>query len=305
MEQEIIVNKRNTPVKWWRDYFTWLFVILLIAGFVVSSLESGDWISGSVFIPGIGIMVILVIYLSRKLVPEPLDIPHPSLETCIVLGWLAIFFILDMVTKGNVPLGNEFGRWLWFIVLPLAFLYLARKREGGIKSLLGSIGLHRPGKVVLLGLVAYIVMIPVIPVIVPEDQLKEFTELFGNPLSALGMLLLAFVLSLLTAATTEEVLFRGLLQSRLARVTGNEVRACLITAFIFGIYHLPYAYYSEYWPTQGNLAWAVSSVLSEQMLTGLLLGVMWIRTRNILVPILFHALVNTMPIMTSLHFFGP
>ena len=84
--------------------------------------------------------------------------------------------------------------------------------------------------------------------------------------------------------------------------TQNNKSGILITAFLFGIYHLPYAYFSADWPPHGDFVWGLSSVLAEQMVAGALLGILWWRTRNIAAPVLLHALVNTAAIMTSLNF---
>jgi membrane protease YdiL (CAAX protease family) len=39
-------------------------------------------------------------------------------------------------------------------------------------------------------------------------------------------------------------------------------------------------------------------------MTGVVLGLLWWRTRNLAAPVLFHALVNMVAIMSSLHFGG-
>jgi membrane protease YdiL (CAAX protease family) len=290
--------------KWWVDPVTWVFTALAAVGFIVSSIQSSDWLSGILFIIMILLAVVLVLFLSRKMIPESLEITQPSREILIAGAWLVIFLVTDFLTKGERFTSNEFSKWLWFIILPIALIYISRRQKHSFQNLLRSIGFQREGlkKKLLLSLAAFVVMIPAIPFIVPEAQLQKFLDLFQKPLSAAGLLLLSFVLSFLTAALTEEIFFRGIIQSRLAKYLGNEWRACLITAFLFGIYHLPYAYYLKDWPTHGNFLWAVSSVLQEQMIAGLLMGVLWFRTKNIFVPVLYHALVNLMPIMTSLHF---
>jgi membrane protease YdiL (CAAX protease family) len=82
----------------------------------------------------------------------------------------------------------------------------------------------------------------------------------------------------------------------------SELRSCLIIAVLFGLYHLPYAYFSADWQSHGNLGWALAGVLTEQTIAGLILGVLWIRTRNLGSSILLHALIDLLPAMTMLHF---
>jgi membrane protease YdiL (CAAX protease family) len=38
------------------------------------------------------------------------------------------------------------------------------------------------------------------------------------------------------------------------------------------------------------------------MITGLVLGILWLRTHNIAAPVLFHTLINTVAIMSMLKF---
>ena len=291
------------PATWWHDPFLWVFICLVGIGSVVSSIESAGWLSSLLFIPAIILAVIVVLYLSRKLTPLPIEIHRPALECWIVLGWYCIFMLLSTLAKGEGILADEFGKWLWFIIIPILLVFILRGRSSNFREVLQSIGFrsHGLGKALFLGFLAYVAMVPVIPFIIPESQLLELQELFQEPLELLTLLPLSFLLSLVTAGFTEEIFFRGIIQSRLAKLMGSEMHSCLITAFLFGIYHLPYAYFLTSWPTHGNMLWAVSSVLAEQMVAGLLLGVLWLRTHNIAAPILFHALVNTAAIMTSIN----
>jgi membrane protease YdiL (CAAX protease family) len=217
-------------------------------------------------------------------------------------GWYLIFMTALTLTKAEGIFADEFAKWLWFIIVPLILLFIIRGGGTNIRTLLRSVGFHRQGigKALLVGLLSYAVMIPSFPFMLPYAQLQKLEDLFHTPLKAVLLLPVAFLLSLLTAAFTEEIFFRGILQPRLARVIRSEMRACLITAFLFGLYHLPYAYFLSDWATHGNFIWALSSVLVEQMTTGLILGILWVKTRNIATPILFHALVDTIAIMTML-----
>ena len=301
------VQPNNYPKKlitWWLEPFLWGFIVLAVTGLIVSSIESAAWLPGLLLILAAITASILVLFFSRKLTPPPVEIPRPSLECWIMVGYYIVFMFLSTLTKGEGIFGNEFEKWLWFIILPILLVFILRGSSRNLKAVLQSVGLRRQGlsKAILIALLAYAVTVPVIPFIIPESQLQSLQELFQEPLKAMAFLPLCFLLSLVTAAGTEEIFFRGILQPCLTLVMRSELRGCLITAFLFGIYHLPYAYFSTSWPTHGNMLWAVSSVLAEQMVTGLLLGILWLRTHNIAAPVLFHALVNTIAFMTMLKF---
>jgi membrane protease YdiL (CAAX protease family) len=289
--------------RWWADPFVWGFTALVVLSLIVTSLKTGEWLSGLLYVLAIALAGTLVLFITRKNPPAPLVIPHPGREYGAALGWYAAFMLLSVLIKGGGLLANEFGKWLWFIILPVFVLWLVQGRGRGFKALLSSVVPVRPGlgKALLLGLLAYVVMIPIIPFILPAEQLDKLGEIFNDPGKAALMVPLCLLLSLLTAALTEEIFFRGILQTRLAALIRSDLRACLITAFLFGIYHLPYAYFSTGWPPHGDFVWGLSSVLAEQMVGGALLGILWLRTRNIAAPVFFHALVNIAAIMTSLN----
>lgn len=295
-------NRPHRLSAWLTDQFFWGFIILFGIGFVVSSHYTAAWGSNLIYAAGIIIACLIVLFLVRRQIKLSVIIPNPALEWWIMAAWYAVFMLASALTEGEGIFANEFGKWLWFIILPLTALLIIRGRSVDFKSLLQSVGFHRQGigKAMLTGLLAYVVMIPVVIFNMPFSQLQKLENVFHSPVKALLMLPVAFLFSLITAACTEEIFFRGILQSRLAKVMQSEMRACLITAFLFGIYHLPYAWFSSSWPSHGNFTWAFSSVLVEQMLSGLILGILWLRTRNIASPILFHGLVNTIAIITMI-----
>jgi membrane protease YdiL (CAAX protease family) len=248
--------------------------------------------------------ILFVLFLSRKDSLQPVDIKKPYVECWIILGWYISFMLFSTIWKGEGILANEFGKWLWFVIIPFILLLVVRGPQTDIIAVLRSVGFHRHrlGKAVLLGFLAFIFMIPFAVWSFSAAQQQKLLEIFQKPLNLLIVVPISFILAFITAGFTEEVFFRGIIQSRLAKVIGSEMHSCILVAFLFGIYHLPYAYFSPSWPTHGNIVWAISSVLTEQMVTGLLLGVLWLRTRNIAAPILFHSLVDTLAFITMLKF---
>ena len=294
------ISRISGSETWWADPFLWIFTALIISACILSSIEAAEWLTCLLLVVVVSIACFLVSFATRKQPPVPVSINRPFLEGCILLGWYIIFMAISVVTEGEGIFASEFGKWLWFIALPFFLIYLLRGHSRNIKEVLKSVGLHRRGlgKALLLGLLAYAVVLIAIPFIMPEAQAQRLRELMQSPLNLLLILPLSFAFALVTAALTEEVFFRGFLQTRLAVMMRSEVRGCLAAAMLFGLYHLPYAYFSLSWPTHGNIIWAVSGVIAEQAVTGLILGILWYRTRNLAAPVLFHALVNTLPITT-------
>jgi membrane protease YdiL (CAAX protease family) len=302
VENQENIRKPKYSVQW-TDPWLWIFLIIAGAGCAISSYQSKTWLSGIAYFAAIIVASLLVLFFTRKTVPTLGKMQRPTLESWVMLGYYLVFLILSFITQGGGLFGGEFSKWLWFIALPILLVFLFSLPQKHIASLFQSIGLRSQGlkKAVLLAFLSYAVFVFIIPIILPESQWQTLQTLFHTPLKLVVLIPLSFLFSLMTAAFTEEVFFRGILQTRLSIIFRSEIRSCLSVAFLFGIYHLPYAFYLTSWPTHGNMIWAISSVLAEQMMAGLLLGILWFRTRNLAAPILFHALVNTAAIMTSIN----
>ena len=120
---------------------------------------------------------------------------------------------------------------------------------------------------------------------------------------ALFLLVMAFLL--FTTALTEEVFFRGYLQTRLERLTGSRFAGLLLASVLFGVYHLPYAYLNPMWPSSGDWGAAFSAALGQGIPGGLILGGLFIYARgNLVAPILVHAAVDLLPASTMIKIQG-
>ena len=106
---------------------------------------------------------------------------------------------------------------------------------------------------------------------------------------------------LITAGFTEEFFFRGFLQTRIVRATNSRLFGVAAASIMFGLYHLPYAYLNPNWPSHGDLTAAISMVLSEAVLMGIILGVLFEKTNNNLMAcVLMHSLFNALPAVAML-----
>ncbi|MEW6213575.1 MAG: CPBP family intramembrane glutamic endopeptidase, partial [Acidobacteriota bacterium] len=100
----------------------------------------------------------------------------------------------------------------------------------------------------------------------------------------------------------EEFFFRGVLQTRFENLFGNKFLAVVAASILFGLYHLPYAYLNPRWPSFGNWSDAFASAMGQGVPAGLIFGTVYARTRNLLVPVIVHSLINTLPAMTMMKF---
>lgn len=141
--------------------------------------------------------------------------------------------------------------------------------------------------------------------------LLAFQAVFGRGLQTLEQLQPAwttlawaipacFLLSSLEAGLCEEVLFRVFLQTRLAAFLKSELGAIAIGALLFGLAHAPGLYLRgaallEGTGGQPTLLWSVAYSVAIISPAGILFGVLWSRTRSLLLIVVLHGLTDTLP----------
>jgi uncharacterized protein len=102
------------------------------------------------------------------------------------------------------------------------------------------------------------------------------------------------------AGVVEEFFFRGLVQARVAALTGSEWTAIVVMALIFGLAHAPGFYTrpagtGEALGPHPTLLLAVGYSIVITSVTGFFLGILWIRTRNLLLLALIHMAGDLLP----------
>lgn len=195
---------------------------------------------------------------------------------------------------------GEALHWLTLVVAPLGGLALIG-RYPSPWALLRSIGLDRANLTRGFSwVVGFGIGFQALQAL-NTRQRDEFLGLLSQPFGFL-LPLAALALLLGTAATTEEVFFRGILQSRLADQVRSEPVALVLATFAFVLFHVPYAYLRPSWPSVGNLPWAMQLALANALPTGLALGLVYWRSRhNLFAVILLHALINLVPATLLVH----
>jgi membrane protease YdiL (CAAX protease family) len=195
---------------------------------------------------------------------------------------------------------SELLHWLSLVLLPLAGL-AAVGRYASPRALLNSIGLDwkraRNGwlSVLLFGTAFQILQFL---------NVRQREEILGILQQPFGVLLpvAAFGLLMVTVATTEEVFFRGVLQTRLAIYFRSDLAGLALTTIAFTLYHVPYAYLKPSWPSAGDLSQAFQLAAANGVIGGLALGVVyWRSRRNLLAPMLLHALIDLIPATRLVH----
>ena len=145
--------------------------------------------------------------------------------------------------------------------------------------------------------------------------LLVFQAVFGRGLHTLGELhpsvaTLAWAIPLcllwqtIEAGLCEEVLFRAVLQTRLAALLKSEVAAIVSGALLFGLAHAPGLYLRGASLMEGadahpTLLWSVAYSIAIVSPAGLLFGVVWSRTRSLGLVVMLHGLIDTLPALAS------
>ncbi len=141
--------------------------------------------------------------------------------------------------------------------------------------------------------------------------LFAFQAVFGRGLTTLGALQpsmttlawaipLCFIWLIFEVGFCEEVPFRVILQSRLSAVLNSELAAIFLASLLFGLAHAPGLYLRGASLMEGadahpTLTWAIAYSVAIISPAGILFGVLWSRTRSLLLLVVLHALIDLLP----------
>jgi membrane protease YdiL (CAAX protease family) len=209
-----------------------------------------------------------------------------------------LVYVLAFIAYLFVHQEGEYLHWVSMVFLPLALVLMLETRRGQrlrLADSLASTGLRsgnlKGGLVVAVVLGAAFCGLQLLG----SRSRDAVLPILRSPQAAY-LVPLALLLMVCTAATTEEFLFRGVLQTRLAALFRSRVAAVLVSATLFSLYHLPYAYLNPRWPSHGDWSAALQASFGEGMIAGVALGAAYAIGRgNLLAPILLHALIDLLP----------
>lgn len=216
-------------------------------------------------------------------------------------AWLAPAYFTLYLASLFVTLEGELAHWLTMVAIPVALVWGfsgGEARRAG--PVLASLGLRRGRLGRAVGLALGLGLAVCLFQVAFSGRREAIVELLTSP-RALVAVPVTLLFLLLTVAVTEEVFFRGYLQTRLQRLTGSRVAGLGLASLLFGVYHLPYAYLNPAWPSAGDWGAAWSAALGQGIPGGLVLGGLFLYGRgNLLAPLLLHAFVDLLPAATML-----
>jgi membrane protease YdiL (CAAX protease family) len=108
----------------------------------------------------------------------------------------------------------------------------------------------------------------------------------------------ALLLGLYTPVFKEELLFRGVLQTKLERVVTQE-RAWIISGVLFGLSHVPNDFFGFFWVADGGDPIIALGRLAQQTAKGLLYGLLFMKSRTLAAPIVAHYCSNKLALVVN------
>ncbi|UCG86598.1 MAG: CPBP family intramembrane metalloprotease [Gemmatimonadota bacterium] len=215
-------------------------------------------------------------------------------------SWAALAYFALYLTYLFAAPESELLHWLSLVVLPLALLTVLHRGSRSLQAILSSFGLQRGnlgkgvGWALLLGTAFGIIQVLL------SGNSAEIQDAIQTG-RALYLLPLGLALMMLTAGFTEEFFFRGFLQTRIQVLLRSRWLAVLIVALLFGVYHLPYAYFNPNWPSAGDWSAAWAAAMGNGVPGGLVLGALYVKSdRNLIAPVVLHSMIGAFPAMTLL-----
>jgi membrane protease YdiL (CAAX protease family) len=267
------------------------------------AVRGADWMFpiASLVIFGL-ILGAIIWFLTRKMDAPPVPVAHPARESRGLLLYLLVYAVLLIgiwlgTIRHAIPPGptQELAvvgyKLLIHVVIPAAIILAL----GGAVGPLFDSGLRRPGFWPAL-IVLSALMFALLAVVSPS--LKQIGALGFAPAAAVGWVLAAWAWNSIEAGLCEEFFFRACLQSRLTAWLRSPMAAIVATSLLFALSHWPGLYLRgnpdvDGWSTDPvQVAAFTIATLSPLSIA---LGLLWARSRSLLLIVLVHGAVDALP----------
>lgn len=270
------------------------FLYLLLAVYLVSAyaltLYAKPFAETLIGLVLFGLLAALMGLVSWRVSPNEIRVKSPQREALLVVGYFVFWLVLNLALwprlfSRSPWLANGISFWMLLVIVP-ALILLGRGYR------LSDMGLTREHlrsnvRVTLLagGVIGLVLLL-----LTPGGR---FLRSGQAPPTTLALGLLASLgIAILTAGFHEEFFFRAVLQTRLSKALGSPFKGLFLATLIFSLYHLPFRLFvGDIWPSAGQIGYALALTFTEPVLGGLIMGVLWLRTRNLVAPVIIHALV--------------
>jgi membrane protease YdiL (CAAX protease family) len=263
----------------------------------------GDWSTGVAVIAIFGLGLGGIAWLLTLGANAPrVEVKRPAIESGSLIVYLALYAVLFLGfgmtwARQVLPEGQQQELLVLalklgvHIVLPAILLLVLGAKLGPVTQL-GLSGRKFWRTLIVLGLI----ILALVCVITPSLKLiSGITPTFDTMIWAVP---LGFIWITLEAGTCEEFLFRGVLQTRLTSWFNSAWAGVIVTSLIFGLAHAPGLFMRggpgvDGWST--DPLQVVAHTIAVLSPIGLTFGLIYARTKSLLLVILLHGLVDVLP----------
>lgn len=264
----------------------------------------GDWTSPIFVMVIFGLALSGVAWaLTRGADAPRIEVARPRLESGAVLLYLALIYGLLFAGFGMswvrqaAPPGPEqdglvLGLKLLVHVAAPAILLIALGAKLGPIAQLGFSGRRFWRTLIVMGLI----VLGLVCVITPS--LKEISGIPPSFDVMIWAMPLGYLWMTLEAGVTEEFLFRAVVQTRFTAWLNSAWAGVILTSVIFGLVHAPGLFLRG---GPGVDGWSddplqvIAHTIAVLSPIGLLFGLIYVRTKSLLLVILLHGLVDWLP----------
>lgn len=283
--------------------FAGLYAVLWGGSTAYLAMKGADWSFPIISLAVFGLAFSGIAWaLTRSARPPAIVVRRPGLELGAVLAFLAVYAVGFLgfgmtIVKGVFPPGPQQellvlgAKLIVHVALP-ALLLAALGAQ--LAPLFAARAQTRSFWLPLLVLGA--ILTALLAVVTPS--LKQISTLHPSAITLAWTIPASFIWVALEAGLSEEFLFRAVLQTRLAAALRSELGAVVLGALIFALAHVPGLYLRGAPGVDGystDPLQVTAFTIAALSPIALLFGVLWTRTRSLLLVVLLHGVVDFLP----------
>lgn len=283
--------------------FAGLYLALWGGSTAYLAVKGADWIFPLISLGVFGLTLSgLAWVLTRNARPPAILVQRPAVELAAVLAFLAVYAVGFLgfgmtAVKGVFPPGPQqellvLGvKLLVHVALPALLLMALAARVGPLFAARANRPGFWPPLIVLAAILTALLA-------VVSPSLKQIAELHPSLATLAWAAPLSFAWIALEAGLSEEFLFRAVLQTRLAAALRSDAGAIVVGALVFALAHAPGLYLRGDPGVDGystDPLQVAAFTLATLSPIAILFGVLWMRTRSLLLVVLLHASVDFLP----------
>jgi len=282
MNQEVFFRKEDlkTPTVL---VFIAIYIFAVVLVFLNEPENALTYIGLSI---GILFLCWWIIDLTKKITIQDIKIKRPGFE--LIIG-LLILIIWDYLPLPKIDFGDKWNigmiikKTIIFVGLPFLFLKFR-------KNSLASMGLKSKEwkKNLWVGFIVFLALAIPSAFFIGNTGSEILSGKYSASQVGIG-LFSSFTYYFLMSGFSEEFLFRAFIQTRISYLLKSSISGVLITSLIFGLGHI---HGIMQWYPGITIAEAFCRAFFLQTFMGIMFGVLWERTRNLIPCVFVHSGVD-------------